>query len=86
MAMKYVEVSATAFARRFPKMKEDVREHGIISVLSHKRSVGAFVSPSVLAELEELRRRKRELQRIENMDESFFDALDQAVASYDETS
>lgn len=85
MATKYVEVGATTFARQFPKMKEDVREHGVISVLSHNRSVGAFISPSVFAELEELRRRKRELERLEDMDDTFFDALDKAVASYDET-
>lgn len=83
--MKYVEVSATTFARQFPQMREDVREYGVISVLSHNRRVGAFVSPSVLEELEELRRRKRELQRIEDMDDAFFDALDQAVATYDDT-
>ncbi|MBW7922978.1 MAG: hypothetical protein H3C51_12885 [Rubellimicrobium sp.] len=82
--MKYIEVSATEFARQFPRMKEDVREHGVISVLSHNRRVGAFVSPAVLAELEELRRRKRELHRIEDLDDGFFDALDRAVASYDD--
>lgn len=84
MTTKLVEVSATTFARQFPKMKEDVREHGIISVLSHNRTVGAFISPSVVTELEELRRRKRELTRIEEMDDSFFDALDEAVAAYEE--
>lgn len=85
MVMKYVEVGSTTFARQFPKMKEDVREHGVISVLSHNRSVGAFISPSVFAELEELRRRKHELERLQDMNDAFFDALDEAVASYDET-
>ena len=85
MAMKYVEVGATTFARQFPKMKEDVREYGVISVLSHNRPVGAFISPSVVAELEELRRRKREVKRIDEMDDAFFEALDEAIASYDET-
>lgn len=85
MVTKYVEVGATTFARQFPKMKEDVREHGVISVLSHNRSVGAFISPYVFAELEELRRRKRELEKLEDMGDAFFDALDEAVASYEET-
>ena len=83
MTMKYLEVGATTFARNFPKMKEDVREHGIITVRSHNRSVGAFVSPSVIEELEELRRRKREITRLEDMDDAFFEALDAAVSSYD---
>jgi len=82
MAAKYVEVGATTFARHFPKMKEDVREHGVITVLSHNRSVGAFISPSVLAELEELRGRKRALERLEEMDEDFFEALDAALDAY----
>ena len=85
MAMKYVEVGATTFVRQFPKMKEDVREYGVISVLSHNRPVGAFISPSVVAELEELRRRKREFKRIDEMDDAFFEALDEAITSYDET-
>jgi hypothetical protein len=81
--MSSVEVQATEFARNFPKMKEDVREHGVITVCSHKRTVGAFISPAVMAELELLRRRKRELLRIEDADDVFFAALDDAVASYD---
>ncbi|WP_085584482.1 hypothetical protein [Thalassospira mesophila] len=78
-----IEVQATEFARNFPKMKEDAREYGVITVYSHKRTVGAFISPAVLAELELLRRRKRELIRIEDADDAFFDALDDAVETYD---
>ena len=84
MPSDYIEVSATSFARQFPRMKEDVREHGIISVRSHNRSVGAFISPAVMAELEELRRRKRALERLEDMDDAFFTALDRASDTYDE--
>lgn len=84
MSSDYIEVSATSFARQFPKMKEDVREYGIISVLSHNRSVGAFISPAVVAELEELRRRKRAFERLEDMDDGFFAALDQALDNYNE--
>ena len=82
--MSSPEVQATAFARNFPKMKEDVREHGMITVCSHKRTVGAFISPAVMAELALLRRRQRELMRIEDADDSFFAALDQAVDTYDD--
>lgn len=82
--MSAVEVQATEFARNFPKMKEDVREHGVITVCSHKRMVGAFISPAILEELEILRRRKRELSRVEDIDDAFIEALDQAVASFDE--
>ncbi len=82
--MSTVEVQATQFARNFPQMKEDVREHGMITVCSHKRTVGAFISPSVMEELELLRRRKRELTRIEDADDAFFEALDKAVATYDD--
>jgi len=82
--MSTVEVQATKFARNFPQMKEDVREHGVIAVCSHKRMVGAFISPAVMEELELLRRRKRELTRIEDADEGFFEALDDAVATYED--
>lgn len=82
--MPAIQVQATEFARQFPKMKEDVREHGIITVCSHKRSVGAFISPDVAEELETLRRRKRELTRIENADDTFFLSLEEAVANYQE--
>lgn len=82
--MSRIEVQATEFARNFPKMKEDVREHGVITVRNHKRMVGAFISPSTLAELDLLRRRQRELTRIEEVDEGFLAALDDAVATYDD--
>ena len=81
--MPNIDVQATEFARNFPKMKEDVREHGVITVNSHNRMVGAFISPAVLTELETLRRRNRELIKVEEADEAFFAALDQAVATYD---
>ena len=81
--MSSIEVQATQFARNFPQMKEDVREHGMITVCSHKRTVGAFISPAVIEELELLRRHRRELMRIEDADDAFFEALDDAVASYD---
>jgi hypothetical protein len=82
--MSNAEIQATTFARNFPQMKEDVREHGVITVYSHKRAVGAFISPAVLAELEMLRRRSRELLRIEDQGDAFFAALDDAVAMYDQ--
>jgi len=82
--MSTVEVPATKFARNFPQMKEDVREHGIITVNSHNRVVGAFISPAVVEELELLRRRSRELTRLEDADDAFFEALDQAVETYEE--
>ena len=78
------EIKATEFARNFPQMKEDVREHGMITVCSHKRTVGAFISPGVMEELELLRRRKRELTRIEEADGAFFEALDKSIAAYDD--
>ncbi len=82
--MRRIDVSATEFARNFPQMKEDVREHGVITVRSHKRTVGAFVSPAVLEELEELRRQRREFIRLEEAGEAFFDALDKAAETYED--
>ncbi len=81
--MAVMEVKATEFARNFPQMKEDVREHGMIAVSSHRRTVGAFISPAVMEELELLRRRRRELIRIEEADDAFFDGLDRSVMTYD---
>ena len=76
-------VQATVFARSFPKMKEDVREEGVITVMSHKRVVGAFISPKVLAELNELRQHRRELIKIEEAKSEFFADLEASLASYD---
>ena len=78
-----IEVQATEFGRNFPKMREDVREHGVIAVRSHNRLVGAFISPSVMEELERLRRHQRHLTRIEEVDETFLSALDDGLAHYD---
>ncbi|MEM6727600.1 MAG: hypothetical protein AAF618_03795 [Pseudomonadota bacterium] len=82
--MKDIEVQATAFARQFPKMKEDVREHGVITVKSHNRRVGAFISPAVQDELAELRRQKRKLERAEDLRDGDFDQFEAALASYDD--
>jgi len=82
--MSAAEIQATEFVRNFPKFKEDVRECGMITVYSHKRTVGAFISPALIEELELLRRRKRELTRIEDADDTFFEALDNAIISYED--
>lgn len=82
--MNTIEVQVTKFARNFPQMTEDVREHGVIAVCSRNRTAGAFISPQVMEELELLRRRKRELTRIEQDDDAFFEALDDAVVTYDD--
>ncbi len=81
--MAIPEVKATRFARNFPQMKEDVRKHGMIAVSSDRRTVGAFISPAVMEELELLRRRRRELVRLEDADDAFFEGLDRSVATYD---
>lgn len=78
-----MEVSATRFIRNFAQMKENVREHGMIAVSSHRQTAGAFISPAVMEELQLLRRHRRELTRIEEADDAFFGGLDRSVASYD---
>lgn len=77
-------VQATIFARNFPEMKENVREEGIITVMNHKRVVGAFISPKVLAELNDLRQHRRELIKIEEAKPDFFADLDASLAAYDD--
>lgn len=80
--MSNVDVQATAFASSFAQMTKDAHDHGVITVRCDERIVGAFISPTVMAELELLRRRKRALMRLEDVDETFFDALDDAVDTF----
>jgi len=80
----FLTFTATDFARRFSRIKEDVREHGVIRVVSHDRSVGAFLSPKEFENYERLKLQEREIMKAGEIPEDFLAALDDAVANYDD--
>jgi succinate dehydrogenase/fumarate reductase-like Fe-S protein len=82
--MTSITIQTAEFARQFQQMSESVQDLSMITICSDKRIVGAFISPAMMEELELLRRRRRELTRIEEADNSFVEALDDAVATYDD--
>ncbi|MGP3699498.1 hypothetical protein [Rhodobacter sp. NSM] len=79
----FLTFTATDFARRFSRIKEDVREHGIVRVVSHDRVVGGFLSPKELENYERLKAQEREILKAGEIPQEFLAALDEAVANYD---
>lgn len=75
-------ITATEFARRFARIKEDVREHGVVRVVSHDRLVGGFLSPGELENYERLKTQEREILKAGEIPDEFLAALDEAVANY----
>lgn len=76
-------IGATEFARRFARIKEDVREHGVVRVESHGRVVGGFLSPKELATYERLKRQEREVLRAGELPDDLLADLKDALDRYD---
>jgi hypothetical protein len=79
-----VTVTATDFARRFARIKEDVREHGVVRVVSHDRLVGGFLSPKELENYERLKRQERRILKIGELPDDVVDDLKHALDHYGE--
>lgn len=76
-------MSATEFSRQFGRVKEDVREHGVVRVVSHNRLVGGFLSPRELQLYERLKREQREVIRAGEVPDDLVDALHEQLARTD---
>jgi hypothetical protein len=79
-----VTVTATDFARRFSRIKEDVREHGVVRVVSHDRLVGGFLSPKELENYERLKRQERRILKVGELPDDVVEDLRHALDHYDE--
>jgi len=82
--MASVTVTATDFARRFARIKEDVREHGVVRVMSHERLVGGFLSPKELENYERLKRQERQVLKVGELPDDIVDALRDSLERYGE--
>lgn len=78
-----VTMSATEFSRQFGRVTEDVREHGVVRVVSHNRLVGAFLSPRELELYETFKRERREVIPAGKLPDDLVDALRAALNAPD---
>jgi PHD/YefM family antitoxin component YafN of YafNO toxin-antitoxin module len=70
-----LKVSATEFARNFAKYQDEAISAKVISVTSHGRIVGAYLSASELEHYEMLKRREREVLTVGELDDDALRAV-----------
>lgn len=64
-----LRVSATEFARKFTTFREQVQTAGVIEVTAHNRTIGAFLSATELEHYQDMKKREREVIRVNEMDD-----------------
>ena len=67
--MGTVSVPATEFSRNFAKYRDEAIEAKVISVTSHGRVIGGYLSASELARYEEMKRRERKVLVVGELDD-----------------
>lgn len=72
-----VETTATDFAKRFGRYKEEAQREPV-AITSHGRVSGYFVSAREYAELERLRAFERHVYRLDNLPDEIADAISTA--------
>ena len=81
--MDSVSVPATEFSRNFAKYRDEAIEAKVISVTSHGRVIGGYLSASELARYEEMKRRERKVLVVGELDDetiSHIEAAEYGVA------
>ena len=73
-----VRVSATEFARNFARYQDEAISAKVISVTSHGRIVGGYLSASELEHYEALKRKEREILVVGELDEDTIAAISSA--------
>ncbi|MGK9050186.1 hypothetical protein [Neorhizobium petrolearium] len=73
-----VRVSATEFARNFARYQDEAISAKVISVTSHGRVVGGYLSATELAHYEMLKRKEREILTAGDLDEETLAAIQDA--------
>jgi hypothetical protein len=71
-------VRASDFARNFAKYQDEAISAKIISVTSHGRVVGAYLSAEELARYQALKRRASEVLRVGELDDDTVAAIEAA--------
>lgn len=71
-------VPASDFSRNFGKYQDEALSAGIISVTSHGRVVGAYLSVMELEHFERLKRREREVLKVGELDDETLAAIETA--------
>ena len=67
--MGAVSVPATEFSRNFAKYRDEAIEAKVISVTSHGRVIGGYLSASELARYEQMKRRERKILVVGELDD-----------------
>jgi len=73
-----ITVRASDFARHFAKYQDEAISAKVISVTSHGRVVGAYLSAQELAHYEALKRRASEVLRVGALDDDTVEAIEAA--------
>lgn len=76
--MHSVSVPATEFSRNFAKYRDEAIESKVISVTSHGRIIGGYLSASELARYEEMKRRERQVFIVGELDDETLAAIESA--------
>jgi hypothetical protein len=71
-------VPASDFSRNFGKYQDEAIKAGVISVTSHGRVVGAYLSATELDHFERLKRRERAVLKIGELDEDTLAVIEAA--------
>jgi PHD/YefM family antitoxin component YafN of YafNO toxin-antitoxin module len=76
--MDTVSVPATEFSRNFAKYRDEAIEAKVISVTSHGRVIGGYLSASELARYEEMKRRERKVLVVGELDDNMVSSIEAA--------
>ena len=72
------QVPASAFARQFGKIREEVYRLGVIEVTSHDRVVGAYISPQELEHFNRLKRQEVRVLHASEIDDDLLNEIENA--------
>ena len=79
-----ITISATAFARKFGEIRDQIRELGMVRVESHNRLVGGFLSPRELENYERLKGRERQVYKVGELPDDLVAELEATLKSLDD--
>jgi len=72
------QVPASAFSRKFGKIREDVYEAGVIEVTAHDRVVGAYISPKELERFNRLKSQEIRVLHASEIDDDLLGDIESA--------
>jgi hypothetical protein len=72
------QVPASAFSRKFGRIREEVYEVGVIEVTAHDRVVGAYISPKELEHFNRLKSREVRALHAREIDDDLLAEIENA--------